>query len=120
MHGVQRLPALLVNYPDKPLAQLGLDKYEILPIEPLHDVGHHIENVIAELPHHLREDEKKMFDKCIGMCLGNKETKRGVDYRAAIIKTAAYLSQSGSVSAEPLKILEPGKCQMATADTKVL
>lgn len=106
MHGIQRVPALLVNCPKKKLTEIGLAKYEILPTEPLHDVGHHIENVITEFPHHLKESEKKVFDECTEMCLGNKESKRGVDYRAAVIKTTSYLSQTDSVSAKALQVLE--------------
>lgn len=54
MRGLERVPALLFNYPQASLKDLGLDHYEILPAEPLHDVGHHTENVFAEFPKHLK------------------------------------------------------------------
>ena len=59
LRGIQRLPALLVNSPQIALQQAQLEKYEILPSEPLHDIGHHIENVLTELPEHLDTTEKQ-------------------------------------------------------------
>ena len=53
LYGVQCVLALLVHTPDMSLEDLHLANYEILPTEPLHDIGQHIENVLTELPHHL-------------------------------------------------------------------
>ena len=39
-----------------------LQHYEILDCEQLHDVKHHIENMYAELPHHLNKAEKKLME----------------------------------------------------------
>ena len=88
------------------MKDLCLDKYEILPTEPLHDIGHHIENVFAELPHQLKAKEKKAFQESIAMCLGGKESKRGVDYRAALVKVTAYLRQNGLLSEKELQVLD--------------
>ena len=106
LHGIQRVPALLVNVPDVSLDDLHLADYEILPTEPLHDIGHHIENVLAELPHHLAEKEKQVFEKCVSTCLDGKDSKRGFDYRVALLKTTAYAQQNKSLSETPLLILE--------------
>ena len=106
LHGIQRVPALLVNAPDVSLDDLHLADYEILPTEPLHDIGHHIENVLAELPHHLAEKEKQVFEKCVSTCLDGKDSKRGFDYRVALLKTTAYAQQNKSLSEIPLLILE--------------
>ena len=48
MRGKQRVPVLLFNNPQARLSKLCLQEYEILPCEPLHDVGHHIENVFTD------------------------------------------------------------------------
>ena len=37
--------------------------YEILPVEPCHDVSRHIKNIYDELPHHLVKEERD-----IGIC----------------------------------------------------
>jgi len=106
LQGKQRVPALLINKPEASLFDLGLDSYEILPCEPLHDIGHHIENVFAELPHHLTPEESKVIEESISLSLAGKESKRCVDYRMALIKTAAVAHQSGKVSKEVLDVFD--------------
>ena len=85
LHGVQRVPALLFTNPLANLASINSDKYEILPFEPLHDVGKHIENVLVELPMHVSPEEATMINETVELCLGTKETKRCFDYRCALI-----------------------------------
>ena len=106
LHGIQRVPALLVNDPCKSLEELLLEKYEILPTEPLHDVAHHIENVFEQFPHHLEAQEGKAFQESITMCFGSKDSKRRVDYRAALVKTTAYLRQNHLLSEDKLQVLD--------------
>lgn len=101
--GKQRVPALLIHNPEAPLEQLHLGWYEILPCEPLHDIGHHIENVLTELPCHLPDPAAQLINECIDLCLGNKDCKRTVDYRVALIKTASVCHQSGILSQEDRK-----------------
>ena len=106
LHGIQRVPALLVHTPDIPLKHLHLANYEILPTEPLRDIGHHIENVLTELPHHLEVKERHVFEDCVSTCLDGKDSKRVVDYRAGLLKIIAYSQQNRSLSETPLLILE--------------
>ena len=106
LHGIQRVPALLVHTPNVALKNLNLENYEILPAEPLHDVGHHIENVLTELPHHLEDKERQIFEDCVSACLDGKDSKCGVDYRAALLKITAYSQQNKSLSETPILILE--------------
>ncbi|KAI8488904.1 hypothetical protein Bbelb_334220 [Branchiostoma belcheri] len=56
LHGIKRPPALLFNCPGTGLETLHLDRYEVLPCEPLHDVRHHIQNLFDELPLHVPAD----------------------------------------------------------------
>ena len=65
LHGVQRVPALLFTNPLANLASINSDKYEILPFEPLHDVGKHIENVLVELPMHVSPEEATMINETV-------------------------------------------------------
>lgn len=106
MCGIQRVPALLFNSPQSSLESLALNKYEILPAEPLHDVGHHIENVLSELTNHLESEEAKILKDAIDLCMGNKDSKRTVDYRIALIKTTGYAHQSDKVSQQTLDLLD--------------
>jgi hypothetical protein len=61
LHGIQRVPAPLVHTPNVPLQDIHLANYETLPTEQLHDIGHHIEIIFTELPHHLEDKERQVF-----------------------------------------------------------
>lgn len=105
MRGKKRVPALHFNNPQESLSELCLQEYEILPCEPLHDVGHHIENVFTELPAHLKERESKATEESLELCLGNKDSKRTADYRSALVKTTGYLLEHHIMSDKPLAII---------------
>ena len=51
--------------------------YEILGFEPLHDISHHIENVLTELPEHLPKKETSELNAIIDFCIGGKRNKKG-------------------------------------------
>ena len=85
LHGVQRVPALLFEDPTIPLHAVNCGDYEILGFEPLHDISHHIENVLIELPEQLPKKESSELNAVINFCMGDKETKRAFDYRCALI-----------------------------------
>jgi len=106
MQGKQRVPALLVNTPEASLATLGLEHYEILPCEPLHDIGHHIENFFTEFPKHLACHESNLIDETAQVSIGGKESKRCVDFRIDLIKTAGVAHQSGQMSKEALSAID--------------
>ena len=80
-------PALRYNNPMGKLQGLGLQDYEILPTELLHDIGPHIENIFTELPSYLSAPEAEAMEDSIKLCLGNKDSKRTADNRSALIKT---------------------------------
>jgi hypothetical protein len=85
LHGVQRVPALLYPNPNLPLDAINCGEYEILGFEPLHDISHHIENILTELPSHLPKKEASELNALIEFCIGGKETKRAFDYRCALV-----------------------------------
>ncbi|CAB4002556.1 Hypothetical predicted protein [Paramuricea clavata] len=105
MRGKQRVPTLLFHNPQQKLSELGLTDYEILPCEPLDDVGHHIENIFTELPHHLNDKESKAMVESLELCLGSKDQKRTAYYRSAVVKTAGHLSQQNVLSEKPHAII---------------
>ena len=80
-------PALRYNNPMGKLQGLGLQDYEILPTELLHDIGPHIENIFTELPSYLSAPEAEAMEDSIKLCLGNKDSKRTADNGSALIKT---------------------------------
>ena len=90
MHGIQRVPSLFFNCPDGDLNFMGLDNYEILACEPLHDIGNHIKILFEEIPHHMTE--KKVTD-FIGAVFSGKESKRGVDYHTSLIKVCCHFKK---------------------------
>ena len=67
-----------------------IPNYEILPVEPCHDIPGHIKNIYDELPHHLVKEEKEILEYAITTSFNKKDTKRSVDYRKSIIIVTAY------------------------------
>lgn len=106
MAGQKRIPALVVNNPTSSLQELGLANYEILPCEPLHDLGHHIENFFAEFPKHLPSPEATLLEDTINLSLAGKDSKRCVDYRITLIKTTSVAHQSPLISEKTLLALD--------------
>ena len=89
--GVQRVPALLFGRPHQPLEEVNLERYEVCPCEPLHDVKGHIKNILTELPKHLHPGEPKEFVKAREIVFEDKQQYRGYEYRKAILIIANYL-----------------------------
>ena len=73
IHGIHRLPALLLTNSQASLMDLNLDKYEIVP---LIDIGHHIENILTELPHHLSSKEKQAMLDSTSSSIEGKDNRR--------------------------------------------
>ena len=104
MSGVQRVPALLYTAPMATLKSINCQDYEVLPFEPLHDIGKHIENILVELPAHLTAKEASIVSDIVDVSLGEKNTKRTFDYRCTIIKVAQH--SRGKVAAKAQTLLD--------------
>ena len=94
LRGVIRVPALLLTNPTECLSTLGLNRYEVLASEPLHDLKGHIINLITELPSILPEGETAI--KCthlISCCLA-KDKKSAADLRRAVIQIYLLLKDT--------------------------
>ena len=85
--GVKMVPALLYGNEFKEIRNI-LPDYEILPVEPCHDIPGHIKNVYTELLHH--QTEKEILEHVINTSFAKKDTKRSVDYRKSIIMVTTY------------------------------
>jgi hypothetical protein len=90
LHGIQRVPALLFHTPNKGLETINCQNYEILPFEPLHDIGKHIENIFEELPHHLEKDQAKPILDVLDVSLNGKDTKRTFDCRCSLVQVSLH------------------------------
>ena len=88
MHAMQRVPSLLFNNPEGDINSLGLESYEILACEPLHDIMNHIKNLFLEIPHHVK-DKSKLKD-LIEAPFNGKDSQRGVDQRSSLIKVYLF------------------------------
>ena len=88
MHGMQRVPSLLFNNPEGDINSLGLESYEILACEPLHDIMNHINNLCLELPHHVKD--KSELKDLIEATFNGKDSQRGVDQRSSLIKVYLF------------------------------
>ena len=91
MHGIQRLPALLFQNPEKNLEELYLLDYEVLNNEPLHDDSHHIQNLYEEVPHHAPKDFKKSLKEIIQNSFNGKEAKNFSNYRDGLVVVCFWL-----------------------------
>ena len=70
----------------------------------MHDIGGHICNIIEELPHHLPDNERALFNQILDICYRNKDSNRVVDKRKAILFLTVHLD--GKVSNKVIRLLK--------------
>ena len=70
MRGLVRVPAMCILDPEVPLATSNLSKYEVSPVEPLHDMKGLIKNVWEILPTVMRKDLEDFFETELDNILG--------------------------------------------------
>ena len=77
LRGAKRVPILLLNnLLTIDLKNLGLSKYDLSMVECMHDVAGHIDNILVELPHHLKTDDKKVVNEMLQVYYAEKDKKR--------------------------------------------
>ena len=94
LKGIQRVPALCFPDQSASMKDLNLTQYDVVPVEPLHDLKEHINNILKELPKHLTNEEKPLFEEAIEAVLSTKEKLRGADYRLCCIVLAIHLGSN--------------------------
>lgn len=82
--GITNVPALLQGVADKSLAEFNLNKYEISPIEHLHDIKGHLSNIIEEIKVLITGPVKMKVDSICSSVL-SKETLRWSDFRKGAV-----------------------------------
>ena len=108
MHGIQRVLSLLFNTPEKELDSIGLQFYEMLCTESLHDVSNQIKNCFLEMPHHVKD--KNYFMSVIDGTFGGKDCRRAVDYRSSLVKV--YVHCKTHYPQNPLTLLFFTLCEI--------
>ena len=93
MRGINAVPALLHKSCDETLESLALDKYEILPAEPLHDNAGHTKNLVIVIPELLPKKLKEEFLQVMMVSFRNREEKRAVDYRNLVVDLLSMIGK---------------------------
>ena len=91
MKGTQRLPALLFDSEKYKMEEIGMESYEVLPVEPLHTIKEHIKNLFQEIPRHLNKSERALFERGLEVVFAENQLKRGCDYRKALLQLSLYI-----------------------------
>ena len=61
------------------------------------DIAHHIENLLTELPAHIKDEKcKTKLVELVSLTTGRKETKRAADFRCSLITTSYYVRGTAS------------------------
>ena len=98
LHGVQRVPSLMLNHHTQNLEEFQLHQYEVMPVEPLHDIKEHNKNIFTKLPHYLNENELKIFNSTKEYVTESRERLRGCDYRIWAVLLALRMSQKARIT----------------------
>ena len=98
LRGTKRVPVLLFQKPTMDLKQLGLSRYELSMVECMHDIAGHIDNILEELPHHLKSEEKLIVNDILQVYYAEKNRKRCCDKRKILLylTKALYLKINGN------------------------
>ena len=81
LRGAKRLPVPLSD-----LSSLGLVNYEITSIECMHDIANHIDNLLVELPNHIRPEDRSKMTHLLGILNTEKAVKRCCDERKILLQ----------------------------------
>ena len=120
LKGISRVPALLFQSPEASLENLGLERYEVLPHEPMHDIAGHISNLFEELPYHLdaprepkrKENVRKSSTKLKGIQASKTTRTKGAKTSVSSVTTKlrdADQPEKSKVLTEATKLAMEGK-----------
>ena len=91
LKGIRRVPIILMHTPSKSLSEIGLPNYEFSMVEPMHDIANHIEHVLEEIPHHLKEPHKTSYNNIFSPIKEEKQMKRCCDWRRMLLYVTHHL-----------------------------
>ena len=92
LEGVQRVTSLLLSCPTSELKQFNLQRYLILPCEPLHDLKGHLNNLLLNVPTLLTGELKTNVQDLIQKCVYWKDSGHtGADMRVGLLRVYSML-----------------------------
>ena len=91
LKGIQQVPSLCFPNQTSSLEDLNLAQYKVVPVGPLQDLKEHINNLLNELPKHLTNEEKVLFEEAVEAVISTREKLRGSDYRLCCVVLALHL-----------------------------
>ena len=102
LEGVQCVPSLLLSNPNADLGQYNLNRYSILPCEPLHDLKGHLNNLLSNISSLLTDPLKTEVHDLIQRSVYWKDSGHtGADMRVGLIRVYHVLLkavESGSLN----------------------
>ena len=84
--GSKKIAHSINNNPLSDLSSLGLVNYEITLIECMHDIANHIDNLLVELPNHIRPEGRSKMTHLLGILNQEKAVKRCCDKRKILLQ----------------------------------
>ena len=91
LEGVQHVTSLLISCPTSKLKQFHLQRYSILPCEPLHDLKGHLNN-LPNVPTLLTGELKTNVHDLIQKCVYWKDSGHtGADMRVGLLRVYSML-----------------------------
>jgi hypothetical protein len=99
LHGVQRVPSLLMFSPESSLDDLHLHEYEVLPFEPLHDLKGYLGSTLRKLPSVIQDGRLKRDVSTYLDSVWKKAHLYGSDLREALIEVAYLFVNSPETAA---------------------
>ena len=109
LKGIKRVPILVITDPLANIQHIGLGQYEICMLECMHDLAGHIDNVVTELPHHVKDTNEKLVVKNLVESLKQeKNMLRCCDKRRILLILAQTLKYkvNGNISSLLLTLAE--------------
>ena len=94
------------------MQDLNLAQYEVVPVEPLHDLKEHINNLLKELPKHLTDEEKVLFQEAVEAVISTKEKLRGSDYHLCCVVLALHLGGNCRLTIRRLLYSLAERCEL--------
>lgn len=93
LHGIQRVPTILINDTSQSLQDIKLAGYTVLDCEPLHDLKGHFLNLLTELPHILPQSIEQDALQLLQNNLFRKKQNgySGSDVRIALIEIYKFI-----------------------------
>ena len=79
------MPILIKDYLIHGFEIINLEQYDMILVQPMHDIGEHFTNLFDESPEHLSENDKTLLLENTGIYKQQKEILRNVEKRKMLL-----------------------------------